>query len=126
MSISSGQSAVDGVKVFAQQPGPRLVQRTIGAFIKRVQQGEEIWAVLWTLGIIRRSERKVLEVASQAGNLPWVLQTLAENLDRRWEYRCKVAGAFLHPVFVLVVSLPIGYFAISLFMPLIKLLNDLS
>ena len=126
MATSSGQSAVSGVKVFAQRPGPRLVQTTIDTFIKRVQHGDAIWDTLRSLGIIRGSEQKVIEAASRAGNLPWVLQTLAENLERRWSYRTNVFGAILHPVLILVVSIPIGYFAISLFIPLVKLLNDLS
>lgn len=126
MIISSGQSITDGVKVLAKQPGPRLVQRTIDLLITQVRQGEPIWDVLRNLGIIRVNEQKVIEAASRAGNLPWVLETLADNLDRRWSYRFNVFGALLHPILILAVSIPIGYFAFALFGPLIKLLNDLS
>lgn len=125
-AISSGQTMTRAVKVFAQQPGPRLVQSTIDTFIKRVQQGEAAWDELRQLGILRDSEQKVIESANRAGNLPWVLETLAENLERRWTYRFNLIGAVLHPVMILIVSIPIGYFAIAMFMPLINLLNDLS
>ena len=125
-AISSGQTITTAVKVFTQQPGPRLVQTTIDTFIRRVQQGEPAWDELRSLGILRGSEQKVIESATRAGNLPWVLETLAENLERRWRFRFNMIGTVLHPILILMVSIPIGYFVIAMFMPLIKLLNDLS
>ncbi len=125
-AISSGQPITAAVKVFAQQPGPPLVQTTIDTFIRRVQQGEAAWDELRVLGILRGSEQKVIESAMRAGNLPWALDTLADNLERRWTYRFNLFGSVLRPVLVLAVSIPIGYFAIAMFMPMIKLLNDLS
>ena len=125
-AISSGQTIATAVKIFNQQPGPRLIQTAIATFIKRVQQGESAWDELRVLGILHDSEQKVIESASRAGNLPWALETLAENLERRWTYRFNLVGAVLHPALVLIVSIPIGFFAIAMFMPLVKLLNDLS
>ena len=125
-AISSGQTITTAVKVFTQQPGPRLVQTTIDTFIRRVQQGEPAWDELRSLGILRGAEQKVIESATRAGNLPWVLETLAENLERRWRFRFNMIGTVLHPILILMVSIPIGYFVIAMFMPLIKLLNDLS
>ena len=69
---------------------------------------------------------KLIEAAGRADNLPWVLETLADNLERRWKFRFNFAGAILHPVLILLVSVPIGIFVIAMFMPIIKLLNDLS
>lgn len=126
MTTSSGQSVAEGVKVFAQQPDSPLIQSTINALIRQVQQGHSVWDELRIHGVLRSSEWNLIEAAGRAGNLPWVLETLAENLERRWRFRFSVIGGIVHPLLILLVSLPIGFFVIAMFMPLIKLLNDLS
>ncbi len=126
MTVSSGQSVTEGVKVLAQQPDVPLIQSTINRLTRHAQQGHSVWGELRFQGVLRSSELNLIEAAGRAGNLPWVLETLAENLERRWKFRFNVIGGILHPVLILLASLPIGFFAIAMFMPLIKLLNDLS
>ena len=125
-TISSGQTVTDGVKVFDHQPGAPMIQSTMSAISSGVQHGQSVWNELHVHGVLQSSELKLIEAAGRADNLPWVLETLADNLERRWKFRFNFASAILHPVLILLVSVPIGLFVIAMFMPIIKLLNDLS
>ena len=76
--------------------------------------------------VVKHSETLVLETAEQTGNLPWALETLATNLERRSAFRVSAFMEFARPILLIGMSLIVGFVAFAMFLPLVKLLNDLS
>ena len=75
---------------------------------------------------MKPSEARILEAAQRAGNLPWALKELASSIERDIDYRVMLVLEILRPVFLLVLAVAVGIFAIGMFLPLIKLINDFS
>ena len=79
-----------------------------------------------TTGLITRPESTLLKSAQDAGNLPWALNQLADSLERRFAFRWMTTLEFLQPAVVLFMGFVTLFICLGMFMPLIKLLNDLS
>ena len=110
----------------AKYPGPHRLRERLAWSIDQLKSGTPTWQTLQTAGILRHYETIVLETAEQTGNLPWALETLATNMERRTAFRLQATLEILRPVLLVAMSIVIGFIAFAMFMPLIKLLNDLS
>ncbi|MGV2336494.1 MAG UNVERIFIED_CONTAM: type II secretion system F family protein [Planctomycetaceae bacterium] len=55
-----------------------------------------------------------------------MLYKVADVYDEEVEVRVESLVSLLEPIMVVVLGLIVGFIVIALFMPLIKLLNDLS
>jgi len=90
------------------------------------QQGTDLWQAMQTNGLITKPESALLKSAQNAGNLPWTLNQLADSLERRFAFRWMAILEFLQPAVVLFLGFLTFFICLAMFMPLIKLLNDLS
>lgn len=88
--------------------------------------GEDPWQAMRSQKLLTQHELGALRSAQRAGNLPWALEQLAESLERRLSFRWKAWLELLQPLIVVVLGLTVGFICISMFLPLVKLLNDLS
>ena len=89
-------------------------------------QGVSCWQTLRNKWFINRREATLLDSAERVGNLPWTLNAIADSLDRRWSYRVRAAIQFVGPALTVAFGFLIAFVVISLFLPLIKLLHELS
>lgn len=128
LSIGMQQQVPIDVALLAlsQYPGPALLREKLAWAVDRLKSGHPTWQTLQSAGLIRHYETILLETAEQTGNLPWVMETIASNMQRRFLFRLMAALEFLRPVLLLGVAAIIGLIAIAMFLPLVKLLNDLS
>ncbi|MDC0274192.1 type II secretion system F family protein, partial [Planctomycetaceae bacterium] len=90
------------------------------------KQGDDLWNAMQTTGLITRPESALLKSAQDAGNLPWALNQVADSLERRFAFRWMATLEFLQPAVVLFMGFVTLFICLGMFMPLIKLLNDLS
>jgi type II secretory pathway component PulF len=67
-----------------------------------------------------------LKTAERAGNLPWILRQIAVRREKRAVYRLASALQVMYPVVILLLGSFVGFFVISLFIPLVKLIEGLA
>lgn len=93
---------------------------------EQLRQGISPWELLAERQWITRTEAEALARAESVGNLPWVLETLAESEEQRWEHRFQSVIQIVRPVVIVLIGLVVAFIAIAFFLPLVKLVNDLS
>lgn len=98
------------------------LERVLG----RTTAGMGIWTALREVGLLTARDVGLLEVAERAGNLPWALTALAQAKERRMVHRRRVMEAVCVPICVITFGLLVGFVCFGFFMPMVKLLNDLS
>ena len=125
-TVAMGSPLDRGFDPFVTSSGPILLQRRAAAVRLALSQGEPCWELLAREGFLRRREVALIEAAQRTGNLPWALHTLADSLDRRLLFRFSAILELLRPVAILILGAIVGFVAIAMFLPLVKLLNDLS
>ena len=125
-TVEMGTPIERGFDPFVTSSGPILLQRRAAAIRLGLSQGESCWNLLAREGFLKPNEIYLIETAQRAGNLPWALNALADSLDRRWLFRLRAVIELLRPAAILFLGAIVGFVTIAMFLPLIKLLNDLS
>jgi len=70
---------------------------------------------------------QLLAAQSDSEGIPEAMHSIANMYESRMRMHSAVIGAFMEPfILIFVIAMPVGLIVIALFMPLIKLLNDLS
>jgi general secretion pathway protein F len=124
--IQAGRPLVGALSTMARHHASPTVRNHLLFIRNEVERGDEAFALLFETGFLRRSESRILEAAQRAGNLPWAMEELSGSIDRDASYRIALVVEIIRPAFILALAVCVGIFAIGMFMPLIKLLNDLS
>lgn len=124
--IQAGRPLVGALSTMARHHQSPTVRNHLLFIRNEVERGDEAFALLFETGFLRRSEARILEAAQRAGNLPWALEELSGSIERDASYRMAFVMEIIRPVFLLAVAVCVGIFAIGMFLPLVKLINDLS
>lgn len=109
-------------RVYPRRGMSRRLARASG----RVRVGEPWLAALAAEGLAPAADLGVLEAAGRAGNLSWALRTLADAHDRRQGYRLAALTQVVFPAAVVMLGLLVGLFVVSLFLPLIQLIDRMA
>ncbi len=76
--------------------------------------------------VINKAEQSLLKTAEQVGNLPWALRQIALRREKLAVYWLASRLQVVYPVTILMLGLFVGFYAISLFMPIVQLIRGLS
>ena len=98
------------------------LERVLG----RVTAGMGVWTSLRDAGLLNARDIGLLEMAERANNLEWALSALAESKERSLQHRWQVVLTLAVPVFTVAAGLLVMLICVAFFMPLVKLLDDLS
>ena len=96
----------------------------------RYPKGEAPYYAIWLkegelLKSTAPSDRTV-EIGEETGALDQMLYKVADVYDEEVSVLVDGLVSMLEPIMVVVLGLIVGFIVIALFMPLVKLLNDLS
>lgn len=106
-------------------PDPHVRQK-LAKVHQQLFRGEDLWSSLQGQGIVRHSDVSLIRAADRVHNLPWVLEHLAHNIERKTWRNLKIIQDLLLPAIVMVASLVVLFIALGFFMPLVHLLHSLS
>lgn len=125
-AVAAGRPLDQAFQVLTGASNSWLLQHRSESIHLAIQQGLPCWQQLRRHHFLRKQEVVLLESAEQTGNLPWALNAVADAIERRWSYRVCAIVQFVGPLIIIMLGLLVAFFAFSFFLPLVKLLNDLS
>jgi type IV pilus assembly protein PilC len=123
---SAGLPVERGLAALAREHRRINIRRRAANALLECREGGDPWLALAHAGLIRPSEAELLRSAQATGNVPWVLRELADTIDQRRWFRWAAAIEAIQPVAVVVLGLVVLLICVSFFLPLVKLVNDLS
>jgi len=88
--------------------------------------GQDWKVALQQASFLKAADFPVIETAQSAGNLPWVIRTLADQKVRAMFFRWSVAERIVFPLCVLLVGLLVMLICVALFVPLVDLILNLA
>lgn len=104
----------------------KAMRRRLGRIADRLLDGSDTWRVLAHDGLLTNREAAVLDSAQRVGNLPWALGEMANAISRRLNFRWGVLLELVRPVLILGLASMIAFIVVGMFLPLVKLIHDLS
>jgi type II secretory pathway component PulF len=126
LSAATGQPLGTALDIAMMDIPPGRAARKISELRHRVTGGEDTIVALASVGLLSRKEAAFLRSSLRTRHLDWGLRHLAQSIEQRRGRWARRIPEILGPIVILFMGLIVLFVCIAFFMPLIKLLNDLS
>lgn len=124
--VEANQPLDRALAVMAASYPSRRVRKKLRVALALNQSGTPWTAALDGVGLISPRDMGLLDAAARAGNLAWVLRTLADTGERRSAYRLQLGSQLAFVLAMLAFGSVVLFFAIAMFMPLVSLIERLA
>ena len=125
-TIDKGKTLPDGLLAIANSYHRPTIANSVAQIYVETESGGDCWKSLLQRGFLSRRDLTLIEAAQRSGNLPWALREIADVREKNYVFRVDTFVQFFRPVPIIAVGLLVGWICVALFMPVVKLLNDLS
>ena len=128
LSIIAGRQKplVDGIAVLAASYPKSNIRRLLLLVLYDIESGCEWTDSLYHRQLIRRSDLWLLQAAERVNNLAWAMRELADSSRRRFIYRLQAIVQAACPPAVIAFGLVVMFIVVSLFLPLITLIERMA
>jgi type IV pilus assembly protein PilC len=124
--IASGVPILEAIVIARDTAGNAVFRRAFDKIYAAIREGEPIAVPLKETRIVDDMVVNMVDVGEETGALDTMLYKVADVYDEEVSVLVEALVNLLEPIMVVVLGLIVGFIVIALFLPLIKLLNDLS
>ncbi|MES2790283.1 MAG: type II secretion system F family protein [Planctomycetota bacterium] len=124
--IASGVPILEGLIIARDTAGNAVFIRAFQNVYNAIREGESMAVPLKEARICDDMVVNMVDVGEETGALDTMLYKVADVYDEEVSVLVDGLVSMLEPLMVVALGLIVGFIVIALFMPLIKLLNDLS
>lgn len=124
--IASGVPILEALTIARDTSGNAVFKRAFDNIYAAIREGESIAVPLKEARIVDDLVVNMVDVGEETGALDVMMYKVADVYDEEVTVLVDGLIKLLEPMLVVVLGLVVGFIVIALFMPLIKLLNDLS
>ena len=124
--IEKGKTLPDSLLAIANSYHRPTVAESMANVYVETESGGDCWKSLLSRGFLSRRDVALIEAAQRVGNLPWALREIADVREKRYIFRVDTLVQLFRPIPIIAIGLFVGWVCIAMFMPVVKLVNDLS
>ena len=124
--ISSGVPILEALTISRETAGNALLANAIGAVHDSIREGQPIAAPLAQTKVCDDMVVNMIDVGEETGNLDTMLTKIADDYDEQIDVAVEGLTAVMEPVMVIMLGLIVGFIVISLFLPLIALMQEIA
>ncbi len=126
LSVSQQRPLPEMIWLLAKLYPKSSVRKRLVRAGNAINNGEHWCQALRGAKLLRSSDVAILTAAERSGNLEWALEEMADSSIRRLAYRLRLALNVLFPAVLFAFGMLIAFVVVSLFMPLVSLIQGLS
>jgi len=124
--ITSGVPILQALNIVRETSGNEVISRAVGNVHDSIREGESIAAPLKDTKVFTPMVISMIEVGEETGKLPDMLMKIADNYDDDVDNSVAGITSIIEPVLIVFLAVMVGFIVISLFLPLIKLINSVQ
>ena len=124
--VASGVPILEGLTIARDTAGNSIFRRAFDNIYAAIREGESIAVPLREARIVDDMVVNMIDVGEETGALDNMMYKIADVYDEEVSVLVDGLVNLLEPLMVVILGLIVGFIVIALFMPLVKLLNDLS
>lgn len=124
--VASGVPILEGLTIARDTAGNAVFRRAFDNVYAAIREGESIATPLREARIVDDIVVNMIDVGEETGALDNMMYKVADVYDEEVSVLVDGLVSLLEPLMVVVLGFIVGFIVIALFMPLVKLLNDLS
>jgi type II secretory pathway component PulF len=112
-----------GIEALEVHHPHRGIRRRMRKLREQIAHGNKGFEPLADSRLLSRREVEALACAERAGNLAWVLESIAENIERRHRSIVEWFVETVQPVIIAIVGLLVCGICVGIFYPIIELIQ---
>jgi type II secretory pathway component PulF len=124
--LQVGKPMPESLAVLSSLPMGSMALRLLDRARARIEQGEPFDESLFQVGLLPASMLPLVRAAVRAGNLPWALAEMADALYHRMMRNMQRIVQAVFPFVVILFGGVVAFIVIAMFLPLVKLITELS
>ncbi|MFW6028030.1 MAG: type II secretion system F family protein [bacterium] len=123
--VNAGVPILDAITITSETTGNYIYARALMKVRDSVRQGESFAEPLRQERVCDALVVNMLDVGEETGDLDKMLLKIADNYDEEVDTAVSGLMSLLEPVMVVFLGLIVGFIVVSLFLPLVALMNEL-
>jgi type IV pilus assembly protein PilC len=125
--LETGRPVPQALRLLAdQEESGGVIQERLEDVEEAVSEGKPLAESLGKAGLLSRSGVALVQAGERARNLPWVLAELGEQLAARTVRLSQQLSLAMFPIAVVAIGIVVGFLVVGMFLPLLKLITELS
>ena len=124
--VSSGVPILEALSIVKDTANNAVFERMFQRVLESIREGETIADPLRESRLVDDMVVNMIEVGEETGDLDTMLYKIADFYDEEVDKTVKSLISLLEPIMIVFLGGAIGTIVISLFMPMMKLLEGLS
>ena len=124
--VASGVPILEALIICRDTSQNAVFERAYQKVYDSIREGESIAAPLRETRVVTDMVVNMIDVGEETGDLDTMLYKVADTYDEEVDVLVEGMVSLLEPLMIVFLGLVIGFIVIALFMPLIKLLNELG
>ncbi len=124
--VASGVPILESLTIARDTAGNAVFRRAFDNIYAAIREGESIATPLKEARIVDDMVVNMIDVGEETGALDNMMYKIADVYDEEVSVLVDGLVSLLEPLMVVILGFIVGFIVIALFMPLVKLLNDLS
>lgn len=124
--VASGVPILESLIICRDTSSNAVFERAYQKVYDSIREGESIAAPLRETRVVSDMVINMIDVGEETGDLDTMLYKVADNYDEEVDVLVEGMVSLMEPLMIVFLGLIIGFIVIALFLPLIKLLNELG
>jgi type IV pilus assembly protein PilC len=124
--VASGVPILEGLSIVRETAGNAVFERAFQKVIDSIREGDTIAQPLKEARVVDDMVVNMIDVGEETGDLDTMMNKIADVYDEEVDTLVESLVSLLEPIMIVVLGGIIGFIVIALFMPLIKLITELS
>jgi len=123
--INAGVPILDAIKITSETSGNDVYAKALIAVHDSVRQGDSFSEPLRKAKVCDSLVVNMIDVGEETGDLDKMLEKIADNYDEEVDNTVAGLVSLLEPIMVIVLGLIVGGIVVSLFLPMITLMESM-
>ncbi|MBT3380534.1 MAG: hypothetical protein HN742_00005 [Lentisphaerae bacterium] len=124
--LDAGVPILDALQIVGETATNEIMRRTITRVYNSVTEGEKFAAPLEDAKLFPGMVVRMIDIGEQTGSLPDMLRRIARNYDEEVENTLEAMISLIEPLMIVFLAVIIGGIVLALFLPLIKIIEQLG
>jgi type IV pilus assembly protein PilC len=120
---SAGLPILDTFDTIKDVIGNRVYRDEIIAVRSKIEAGTTIGSALLESSLFPSMVIQMVSVGEQSGNLPYILNNLAQFYEKETENMTKNLSSLIEPALMVIMGVGVGFFALAVIMPIYNLVS---
>ncbi|MFW6154096.1 MAG: type II secretion system F family protein [Planctomycetota bacterium] len=124
--LAAGVPILEALNITRDTCGNEVYAKAMGQVHDAIREGESFAGPLRQARVVDAMVVNMIDVGEETGDLDKMLMKIADNYDDEVATLVDALVSLLEPVMVIVLGVIVGFIVIALFLPLVKLITNLT